>query len=143
MSRHSRRGTRGEQEWEPGNYPPPAQHGEPFPGDGYPPAEDGWGPAPLGDEPRYGTDTGGYPAHGGSREGYPGSGGYPEQTGWAGRADPGASQPGPRTSPTRTPGARIRSAATGWPGSPRAEPMAPERWERQSWDDQSRGGRPG
>ena len=49
MSRHSRRGTQGEQDWEPGNYPPPADDGEPFHGDGYPPADDGWDPGPHGD----------------------------------------------------------------------------------------------
>jgi UPF0755 protein len=142
VSRHSRRGTRGEQEWEPGNYPPPAEHGEPFPGDGYPPAEDGWGPAPPGDEPRYGTDTGGYPAHGGAREGYPGSGGYPEQTGWANRADPGASQPGPAHQPDQYTWGPDPLGGDRMARPPGAEPMAPERWERQSWDDQSRGGRP-
>jgi peptidoglycan lytic transglycosylase G len=113
VSRHSRRGTQGEQDWEPGNHPPPADRGEPFPG-GYPPADDGWDPGPRGDESRYAADTGGYPA----------DGGYPEQD------DPYTWGPDPLGGdrPTR------RHAA---------EPMAPERWERQSWDDQQSWGRPG
>ena len=136
MSRHSRRGTQGEQEWEPGDYPPPADSGEPFPGDGYPPADDGWDPGPHGAE-RYTSDTGGYPASGGypahgdyQGGGYPGSGGYPEQPGPAHQPDPYTWGPDP---------------LNGDPVSrrPAAEPMAPERWERPSWDDQSYGGQPG
>jgi UPF0755 protein len=142
VSRHSRRGTQGEQDWEPGNYPPPAEHGEPFPGDGYPPAEDGWGGGPPGDEPQYGTGTGGYPARGGSHRGSPGSGGYPEQTGWAGRGGPGAPPPGPAHQPDPYTWGPDPLGADQRARRPAAEPMAPERWERQSWDDQSWGGRP-
>jgi UPF0755 protein len=146
VSRHARRGTQGEQDWEPGNYPPPADNGEPYPGDGYPPADDGWEPGPNGYEPGYGTDTGGYPVSGGypAQAGYPGSGGYPEQPQWAGRGEPGAEPP---------PGPAQQPDPYGWgpdplgggraAGRPGAEPMAPERWERPSWDDQSWGGRPG
>jgi len=141
VSRHSRRGTQGEQDWEPGNYPPPAEHGEPFPGDGYPPAEDGWGGGPHGDEPGYGPDTG-YPAHGGSHPGYPGSGGYPEQTGRAGRGGPGAPPPGHAHQPDPYTWGPDPLGGDPRARPPAAEPMAPERWERQSWDDQSWGGRP-
>lgn len=148
MSRHSRRGTRGEQNWEPGDYPPPADSGEPFRGDGYPPADDGWEPGPHG-AGQYASDTGGYPASGGypahgdyQGGGYPGSGGYPEQPGWAGQGGaeppPGpAQQPDPYTwGPDPLSGGRVSRR-------PPAEPMAPERWEPPSWDGQSYGGRPG
>jgi UPF0755 protein len=131
MSRHSRRGTQGEQEWEPGNYPPPADSGEPFPGDGYPPADDGWGQGPPGGDPRYPADTGDYPVHGG----------YPDPAPWADRGAPRAEPP---------PGPGHQDDPYTWgpdplggdrmPPRPAPEPMAPERWERQSWDDQSWGG---
>ena len=129
MSRHSRRGTRGEQDWEPEDYPP-ADHGEPFPGGGYPPADDGWDPGPRGDESGYPADTGGYPA----------GGGYPEPSPWADRGAPGGQQPaGPaHQDDPYTWGPDPRSGdRMAW--RPPAEPMAPERWERQSWDDQSWG----
>ncbi len=128
MSRHARRGTQGEQDWEPGNYPPPAENGEPFPSGGYPPADDGWDPGPPGDEPGYAADTGGFQA---------GGGGYPEPSRWAEHGGPGGPQP---------PGAAHRDDPYRWGPDPlggdqvarrhAAEPMAPERWERQSWDDQ-------
>jgi len=144
VSRHARRGTQGEQDWEPGNYPPPADKGEQYHGDGYPSDDDGWNDRAPGGE-RYASDTGGYPASGGypAQGDYPGSGGYPEQSGWAGR-DPGAEPPpGPAQQPD--PYTWGPDPLNGDPVSrrPAAEPMAPERWERQSWDDQSYGGRRG
>ena len=127
MSRHARRGTQGEQDWEPGNYPPPADSGEPFPGGGYPPADDGWDPGPQADERGYAADTGGFPASG-----------YPEPSRWPEYGGPGGQQP---------PGPAHRDDSYDWGPDPlggdrmgrrpEAEPMAPERWERQSWDDQS------
>ena len=138
MSRHARRGTQGEQDWEPGDYPP-ADSGEPFAGEGYPPADDDWGPGPLGTE-RYAGDTGGYPASGD----YPAHDDYPEQSGWTGRPDAGPEPPpGPAHQPdpyTWGPDPLGGDRTSRWPA---AEPMAPERWEHQSWDDQSWGGRPG
>ena len=72
------------------------------------------------------ADTG-YPAHGGPHRGYPGSGGYPEQTGRPVAAAQAHCRLAPRTSPTRTPGARIRWGGTRGPGSPR-----PSRWHRNA-----------
>ncbi len=129
MSRHSRRGTQGEQDWEPGNHPPPAGHGEPYPSGGYPLADDGWDPGPGGGEPGYGTGTGGYPA---------GAGDYPEPARWPEHGSPSGRQPSGRPA--------HRDDPYTWDPDPlgadqtarwgEAEPMAPERWERQSWDDQ-------
>jgi peptidoglycan lytic transglycosylase G len=135
VSRHARRGTQGEQDWEPGNYPPPADDGEPFPSRGYPPADDGWDPGPLGDEPGYGTDSGGYPAGGD----YPEPARYPEHGGGPGGRQPSgpAHQPDPYTWGPDPLGSD-RTARR-----PAAEPMAPERWERQSWDDDQSWARPG
>lgn len=129
MSRHARRGTQGEQDWEPENYPPPADSGEPFPGGGYPPADDGWDPGPQDGEARYEADTGGFPA---------GGGGYPEPSQWAEHGGPGGQQPAGPAHPDDPytwgpdPLGGDRTARR-----PAAEPMAPERWEHQSWDDQS------
>jgi UPF0755 protein len=129
VSRHARREAEGEQDWEPGNYPPRADGGEPFPSGGYPQADDGWGTGPLGDDPRYTGDTGDFGvADGGYREPSP-------------RAGHGGADPGRRSS-----GSHRAGPYTGGPdplGGDRAarrpapEPMAPERWERQSWDEPS------
>ena len=133
MSRHARRGTEGEQDWEPENYPPPADDAEPFHGQGYPPAGDEWGSGPAGAGPRYAAGAGGHP----------GSAGYPEPSWPDSRGGSGAA---PR--PGRSHPADPYTWGPDPLGSDRAggqlapEPMAPERWERQSWDEPSTG-RPG
>ncbi len=86
VSRHARRGTQGEQDWEPGNYPPPADSGEPFPGGGYPPADDGWDPGPQADEARVRRGHWRIP---GRRSGYPEPSRWPEHGGPGGQQPPG------------------------------------------------------
>ncbi|HTT53855.1 MAG TPA: endolytic transglycosylase MltG [Streptosporangiaceae bacterium] len=133
MSRHARRETQGEQDWEPESYPPPAGAAEPFPGRGYPPAGDEWGsgPAgagPAGAGPRYAAGTGGHPGPGGHPEpSWPDSRGGPGPEPRPGRshpADPYAWGPDP-----------LGGDRAG--GRPGPEPMAPERWAHQSWDEPS------
>ncbi len=127
MSRHGRRGTQGERDdqWEPGDYPPPDAD-EPYgPGD-YGQARSDWGRNPIAT-----ADTGDFPA---GPSGFPPAS-HPRDPGGRGEAFDWGPDPlglDARRSDARRPDAR------GWAGGqPGPEPMAPDRWAPQSWEPPS------